>query len=46
MSINDEPEIRALFACARIKEVTTTYTIGAKAEPKVAAESLICGGTK
>lgn len=28
MSINDVPEIRDLFAWARIEEVTTTYTVG------------------
>lgn len=46
MSINDVPEIRALFAWARIEEVTTTYTIRGKGEPKVAAELLINGGAQ
>lgn len=32
MSINDVPEIRALFAWARIEEVSTTYTIGNHSE--------------
>ncbi len=31
LSINDVPEIRDLFAWARIEEVTTTYTIAQKA---------------
>ena len=30
LSINDVPEIRDLFAWARIEEVTTTYSIGTK----------------
>ncbi len=32
MSINDVPEIRALFAWAKIEEVSTTYTIGNHSE--------------
>ena len=42
MSINDVPEIRALFAWAEIEEVTTTYTVGGKGA-KLAAELLIRG---
>ena len=30
LSINDVPEIRALFAWAKIDEIATTYTIGSK----------------
>ena len=47
MSINDVPEVRAMFAWARIEEVTTTYTIGAKADSRTArAELLIRGGAR
>ncbi|MFN7053752.1 MAG: DNA adenine methylase [Gemmobacter sp.] len=45
LSINDVPEIREIFAFARIEEVTTTYTIAGKGrarEPR--AELLIHGG--
>lgn len=41
MSINDVPEIRALFAWAQIEEVTTTYTIAGKGAAQPAAELLI-----
>jgi len=43
MSINDVPEIRDIFAWARIEEVQTTYTIGSKGA-KPAAELIIRGG--
>lgn len=43
MSINDVPEIRQIFAWARIEEVQTTYTIGSKGA-KPAAELIIRGG--
>lgn len=44
MSINDVPEIREIFAWARIEEVQTTYTIGSKGA-KPAAELIIRGGS-
>lgn len=43
LSINDVPEIREIFAFARIEEVTTTYTVSSKGANK-AAELLIRGG--
>ncbi len=43
LSINDVPEIRDLFAWARIEEVQTTYTIGSKGTT-AAAELIIRGG--
>jgi len=46
MSINDVPEIRTLFAWARIEEVTTTYTIAGKGAAQPAAELLISGGAE
>ena len=44
MSINDVPEIRAIFGWARIEEVKTTYTIAAKGAQPDRAELLIRGG--
>lgn len=45
LSINDVPEIRDLFAWARIEEVKTTYTIGSKTESRgERAELIIRGG--
>ncbi|AWD21629.1 DNA adenine methylase [Fuscovulum blasticum] len=41
LSINDVPEIRSLFAWARIEEVTTTYSIGAHGAQTNRAELLI-----
>lgn len=46
MSINDVPEIRAMFAWARIEEVKTTYTIAGKGAARPAAELLISGGAQ
>lgn len=47
LSINDVPEIRDLFAWARIEEVQTTYTIGNAAGSRGArAELIIRGGAK
>lgn len=43
MSINDVPEIREIFAWARLEEVQTTYTIRGKGRTKPAAELLIRG---
>ncbi len=43
MSINDVPEIREIFAWARLEEVHTTYTIGGKGATRPAAELLIRG---
>lgn len=43
MSINDVPEIREIFAWARLEEVQTTYTIRGKGNAKAAAELLIRG---
>ena len=43
MSINDVPEIRAMFAWANLQEVTTTYSVSSKGSNK-AAELLIRGG--
>jgi DNA adenine methylase len=43
MSINDVPEIREIFAWARLEEVQTTYTIAVKGQAKPAAELLIRG---
>ncbi len=43
MSINDVPEIRAMFAWARFDEVETTYTIAGKGQTRPAAELLIRG---
>lgn len=46
MSINDVPEIRVMFAWARIEEVSTTYTIAGHGKGREArAELLIRGGT-
>ncbi len=42
MSINDVPEIREIFAWARIEPVSTTYTVGAGA--RAARELLISSG--
>lgn len=44
LSINDTPEIRALFAWAEIAEVTTTYTIGRKDRGAEIPELLIAKG--
>ena len=44
LSINDVPEIRAMFGWACIEEVRTTYTIAAKAALPDRAELLIRGG--
>ena len=41
MSINDTPEIRAIFAEFTIEEVTTTYSVGLKAGEKGGAAELI-----
>lgn len=46
MSINDVPDIREIFAWAKIEEVTTTYTIAGKGQGKPAAELLIRGGPR
>ncbi len=43
MSINDVPQIREIFAWARLEEVQTTYTIAGKGAAKPAAELLIRG---
>lgn len=46
LSINDVPEIREIFAWARIEEVSTTYTIGSKASSRgERAELVIRGGS-
>jgi len=42
MSIVDAPEIRAMFAWARIEEVSTTYSVSSKGSNR-AAELLISG---
>ena len=43
LSINDHPDIRALFAGFNTRELKTTYTIGAKAESRVPrGELVIC----
>lgn len=44
MSINDVPEIRDIFAWARIEEVTTTYTIGSKTGSRGARAELLIEG--
>ena len=44
MSINDVPEVRAMFAWAQIEEVSTTYTIGAKADSRGARAELLIRG--
>lgn len=45
LSINDVPEIRAIFSWARIEAVSTTYTIGTKTESRGdRAELVIRGG--
>lgn len=44
MSINDVPEIRALFAWAAIEEVKTTYTVTAKGRSKRVTELIISPG--
>jgi DNA adenine methylase len=41
MSINDVPEVREIFAWARVEPVSTTYTVGAGA--RAARELLISG---
>lgn len=46
LSINDVPEVRAMFAWARIEAVKTTYTIGSKTESRGdRAELIIRGGS-
>ncbi|WP_112309744.1 DNA adenine methylase [Pseudogemmobacter bohemicus] len=45
LSINDVPEIRELFAWARIEEVDTTYSIAGKGDRPKAPELLIRGGS-
>lgn len=44
LSINDVPEIRAMFAWATIEEVKTTYTIGNHAGPTAARAELLISG--
>jgi len=44
LSINDVPEIRAMFGWARIEEVKTTYTIGSKTESRGERSELIIRG--
>ncbi|SBW09077.1 D12 class N6 adenine-specific DNA methyltransferase [uncultured Alphaproteobacteria bacterium] len=44
MSINDTPEIRAIFAGFDLAEVSTTYTVAGRGNAKAAAELLISGG--
>lgn len=41
LSINDVPEVRSMFAWARIEEVTTTYTVASGGNARKAAELLI-----
>lgn len=43
LSINDRPEIRALFAWARIEAVETTYTVAAGGRSAKAAELIVQG---
>ena len=44
LSINDVPEIRDLFAWAKIEEVTTTYTIGNHSDRGSARAELLISG--
>lgn len=44
MSINDVPEIREIFAWARVDEVTTTYTIGNHAGRGARQSELLISG--
>lgn len=44
LSINDVPEIRDIFAWARIEEVKTTYTIGVKNDARGERSELIIRG--
>lgn len=46
LSINDVPEIRDIFAWARIEEVKTTYTIGVKNDARGERSELIIRGGK
>lgn len=46
LSINDVPEIREMFAWARIEEVKTTYTIGVKNDARGERSELIIRGGK
>ena len=45
MSINDVPEIRAMFAWARIEEVSTTYTIAGHGKGREARAELLIRGS-
>lgn len=44
MSINDAPEIREIFAWARIEEVRTTYTVGKQAASRTERRELLIEG--
>ncbi|MFD1914152.1 DNA adenine methylase [Halodurantibacterium flavum] len=44
LSINDVPEIRAMFAWARIEEMSTTYTVGKQAGSRNARAELLISG--
>lgn len=46
LSINDVPEIRTIFAWARITEVTTTYTIAGGGRGREARAELLISGRK
>jgi DNA adenine methylase len=41
LSLNDAPEVRAIFAAFAIEAVETTYTVGGGSNPKKAGEVLI-----
>jgi DNA adenine methylase len=43
LSINDHPEIRALFGAFAIEEVDTSYTVGGQAKAKAVRELIITG---
>lgn len=45
MSINDVPEIRAMFAWARIEEVSTTYTVGKQTVSRGERRELLIEGS-
>lgn len=46
LSINDRPEIRALFAAFHIEEVMTTYTTNGRKQKAKAARELIISNTR
>ena len=46
LSINDRPEVRAVFKGFKMEAVETTYTIAGKGQTQRAGELIITGGRK